>query len=90
MGRSADIQRYLELQRILKELNNQRSAPQPNFGPAQAMIERVLSEYPRKLLRDGASRRYPVRQKMLFIARDILPTMLKCDLKDRISCRKST
>jgi hypothetical protein len=83
IGRSADVQRFQELHQILVSIEHERVRPQPEFTAIRTQIERVIREYPDALMREGASRKNPVKQKFLFISRDILPGLLKADLKSR-------
>lgn len=80
-GRSPDAQRYVEFQQILETIRQQRMKPQPDFNPVRAQIEKIMHEVPDVLLREGAGRRHPVKQELLFVSRDLLPEILKTDLK---------
>jgi len=80
-GRSPDAQRYVEFQQILESIRAQRLKAQPDFVSVRARIEKVMQEIPDVLLREGAGRRNPVKQELLFVSRDLLPEILKTDLK---------
>jgi hypothetical protein len=81
--RSTDLRRYDELKQVLARIDQQRRTPEPDFAPIRHQIERIIDEYPKALMREGAGRRNPVKQNLLFVSRDILPDMLKADLKTR-------
>lgn len=81
VGRSADVQRFHELHAVLDSIVEQRRSARPDFTPIQTRIRQIVHDYPDALLKEGASRRNPVKQNLLFVARDILPTMLKADLR---------
>ena len=82
-SRSSDLLRYQELQKILVSIEQQRSSPQPEFAGVRAEIGRIIREYPDALIREGASRRLPVKQKFLHLSRDLFPDLLKSDMKSR-------
>lgn len=80
-GRSPDLQRYVEFQQVLETLRQQRMRPQPDFVSVRGQIEKLMNEIPDVLLREGAGRQSPVKQELLFVSRDLLPEILKTDLK---------
>lgn len=80
-GRSPDAQRHAEFQQILETLRQQRMKPHPDFTSVRGQIEKLMNEIPDVLLREGAGRRNPVKQELLFVSRDLLPEILKTDLK---------
>jgi hypothetical protein len=77
--RAKDIQRYHELRAILDEVHAVRNSPSPDFSAvrkrAVAAKDAMVSE-----LKHTASTDAPVKQALLFAARDELPRMMQGDL----------
>lgn len=87
-SRSADLQRYTELQQVLKTIQQQRASDQPDFEPVKAQIERIVREYPEALAKEGAGLKNPIKKKLQVLALEILPKILKADLKSRSPAEK--
>lgn len=76
---TTDVQRYHELKGILDEVRAERNSPTPDFSSVRKRAELARTRM-LPVLKETASSSAPVKQALLFAARDYLPRMLNGDL----------
>lgn len=76
---TTDLQRYNELKGILDEIRAERNSPAPSFSSVRKRAELAQAKM-LPVLKATASSSAPVKQALLFAARDELSRMLNGDL----------